>query len=248
MNTSRSPVECAECGAALQHIPEDPTLRLPCPKCGSVKRAYNMQGDGGRLSNYSLDNFVSHKLSELTLCGAPELVEESKWLNTFILRTIFHFNLPPKTRAFLFNFLRRAEGASAAYRDARRFLIEHLATPSNTITPYFRALTQFEICISQCYQGYELLSRASGQDLYKPGDGSAEEKLQVAYVDSKHMDRMIAGDKLPPPATSGVWITNTGLESSRGHLPFHELHDLLAGMHALAEKLCTMQPPSGPPA
>jgi hypothetical protein len=59
---------------------------------------------------------------------------------------------------------------------------------------------------------------------------------------------MIAGDKLPPLATSGVWITNTGLESSRGLLPFQELHDLLAAMHALAEKLCTMQPPSEPPA
>lgn len=240
MKTERSTVECAECSIALQHTPEDPTLRPPCPNCGCVKRAYKMQATGGQLTNYSLDNFVAHKLSELTLCGAPELVEESKWLNTFILRTIFHFNLPPKTRAFLFNFLRRAEGASAAYREGRRLLIEHLDTPSNVITPYFRALTQFEICISQCYQGYELLSRASGHDLYKPGDGSAEEKLQVAYIDSKHMDHMIAGDKLPPPATSGVWITNAGLESSRGLLPFQELHDLLAEMHALAEKLCTI--------
>ena len=248
MKTDRSPVECAECGAALAQTPEDPTLQPPCSKCGSVKRVYNMQLGAGQLTNYSLDNFVAHKLSELTLCGASELVEEAKWLNTFILRTIFHFNLPPKTRAFLFNFLRRAEGASAAYRDGRQLLVEHLATPSNVITPYFRALTQFEICISQCYQGYELLSRASGHELYKPGDGSAEEKLQVVYVDSKHMDRMIAGDKLPAPATSGVWLTNNGLESSRGHLPFPELHELVTGMHALAEKLCTIQPPVAPPA
>lgn len=248
MRTARSTVECADCSTALQHNPEDPPFRPNCPKCGSIKRVHIMQATGGQLTNYSLDNFVAHKLSELTRCDATELTEESKWLNTFILRTIFHFNLSPKTRAFLFNFLRRAEGASAAYRDARGFLIEHLATPANVITPYFRALTQFEVCISQCYQGYELLSRASGHDLYKPGDGSPEEKLQVAYVDSKHMDRMIAGDKLPPPATSGIWITNTGLESSRGLLPFQELHDLLIGMHALAEKLCTMEPPARPPA
>lgn len=77
--------------------PEGPTFRPPCPKCGSVKRNYNMQATSGQLTNRSLDNFVAHKLSELNHCGAPELVEESNWLNTFILRTIFHFSLPPET-------------------------------------------------------------------------------------------------------------------------------------------------------
>lgn len=197
-------------------------------------------------TNYLLDNYIAHKLGVLTSCGAIELAEEAKWLNTFILRTIFHFNLPPQTRAYLFNFLRRAEGASTAYREGRRQLLEHLASPRNVVSPYFRALTQFEICIAQCYQGYELLARASGQKLYEPGDGTPEEKLQIAYVDSKHMDQMIHGKKLPPTATSGVWITDDGIESSRGLLPFQELHALLQGMHGLAEKLCTSEPPSGP--
>lgn len=199
-------------------------------------------------SNYLLDNFIAHQLSELTACGAPELPEEAKWLNTFILKTIFHFSTPQKSRAYLFNFLRRAEGASAAYREARRLLLNHLASPRNVISPYFRSLTQFEICLSQCYQGYELLARAMGQQLYEPGHGTPEEKLQIAYVDSKHMDRMIGGNKLPHTATSGIWITNTGIESSRGGISFPELHDLLQGMHNLAERLCAIEPPAPEPA
>lgn len=244
MTNSHSSVECAECSLALEHIPEDPTARPPCPRCGSTKRSYQMTAGNAQPTNYLLDHFVAHKLSELTACGASELSEEAKWLNTFILKTIFHFSIAPKTRAYLFNFLRRAEGASAAYREARRLLLEHLATPRNVLSPYFLSLTQFEICISQCYQGYELLTRAMGQHLYEPGQGTAEEKLQIVYVDSKHMDRMIDGDKLPNPATSGIWITNRGIESSRGAISFQELHDLLHGMHSLAERLCTIEPPS----
>ncbi len=90
--------------------------------------------------------------------------------------------------------------------------------------------------------GYELLARAAETKLYEPGDGSAEERLQMVYVDSKHMDRMIDGEKLPEAATSGVWITNSGLESRRCAITFQELHELLSKMHELAEKLCGLQP------
>lgn len=242
MTDTHSPVECAECGLPLDHIPEDSIACPPCSRCGATKRSYFLTASNAQPTNYLLDNYVAHKLSELNACGAPDLPEEGKWLNTFILKTIFHYNIPPKTRAYLFNFLRRTEGASTAYRTARRLLQEHLASPRNVVSPYFRSLTQFEICISQCYQGYDLLACAMGQKLYEPGHGTPEEKLQTVYVDSKHMDQMIHGDKMPEPATSGIWIINTGIESSRGVITFQEIHDLLRGMHGLAEKLCSIEP------
>jgi hypothetical protein len=80
-----------------------------------------------------------------------------------------------------------------------------------------------------------------GVKLYESGDRSVEDRLQTLYVDSKHMDKMIDGEKFPESATSGIWITNLGLESTRGTITFQELHDLLTGMHRLAERLCTMQ-------
>ena len=237
-----SHVECANCGTELEHIPGDTSPRAPCPKCGAVARAYTMSVGNMQPSAYLLDNFFAHKLSSLTSCGAPELPDEGKWLNTFILKTIFHFSLADSIRAYLFNFLRRTEGARSAYREARRHLNEHLTSPPNTITPYFRSLLQFEICLSQCYQGYELLAKAAGCKVFEPGTNTQEERLQIAYVDSKHMDQMISGKKLPEGATSGVWITNDGIESSRGMLPFNELHDLLSRMGSLAETLCSMPP------
>jgi hypothetical protein len=133
--------------------------------------------------------------------------------------------------------------APALNRAARAHLLEHLATAKNVISPHFLSLAQFEVCVAQCYQGYELFSRAAGAPLYQPGDGSSEEKLQIVYVDSKHMDRMIDGGKLPESATSGVWIANSGLECGRGQISFQELHDLIDGMHRLAERLCAMESP-----
>lgn len=243
MTADRAPVRCGNCGIALDPSPEDIAARPPCPKCGSTKRAYYMKGSGLNLTNYALDTFVAHRLSELTSCGAPQLMEESKWTNTFILNTIFRFSAPAKLRAYLLNFVRRAEAASAAYREARRQLLEYLATPRNVISPYFLSLAQFEVCITQCYQGYELIASAVGAKLYKPGEDSVESRLQTVYVDSKHMDKMINGEKLPESATSGIWITNSGIESCRGSITFQELHDLLSAMHKLAEQLCTMRPP-----
>lgn len=198
-------------------------------------------------SNYMLDNFVAHKLSELTACDAPDLPDDSAWLNTFILNTAFRVRLEPKTRAYLFNFLRRTEGAISAYRAGCAAVREYIATPRDVLSPYFRALGQFEICVSQAYQAYELLARAAGETIYEEGDGSREERLQKIYVDAKHMDRMISGNKLPEEATAGVWITNTGLASARAILSFTELHGILVNMHGLAEKLSRLDNSRKPP-
>ena len=41
-------------------------------------------------SNYTLDNFVAHKLSLLTECGAKEPpADDPKWFATFILNSVF---------------------------------------------------------------------------------------------------------------------------------------------------------------
>jgi hypothetical protein len=200
-----------------------------------------VKAENPHLTNYTLDTYISHRLSELTECSAPELLTESNWLNTFILKTIFHFNLQPKIRAFVFSFIRRSEAACNAYKEAREHLQDYLKTPSNVISPYFLSLSQFEVCISQCYQGHELLARAANMKLFEPGDNSPAEKLQIVYVDSKHMDQMIHGDKLPQEATTGIWITDFGLESSRGSITFDELYELLTDMNKLAEKICSRQ-------
>ncbi len=237
MSTTHSPVECGDCGSAIDVSADPPEGRAPCPKCGSKKRAYYATMANAQPTDYMLDHFVAHKLSQLTECGAAELPEKSSWLNAFILNNLFMVNFPLKTRAYLFNFLRRAEGALSGYREARLALINYVNTPRSTIYPYFKALSLFEICVSQCYQGYELLATASGERFFEQGDGSAAERLQKLYVDSKHMDCMIDGEKVPLEATVPLWITNSGLESGRAALSFLELEEILLNMYTLAEKV-----------
>jgi hypothetical protein len=116
-------------------------------------------------------------------------------------------------------------------------LIEYLETPRNVLSPYFRALLNFEVCISQCYQGYELLATASGEKFFERNDKSEAERLHSLYVDSKHMDEMIDGGKIPTEATAALWITNHGLESSRAILSFDELAEMLLNMGRLAHRL-----------
>jgi hypothetical protein len=189
------------------------------------------------LTNYSLDNFVEHKLSLLTECGAREIPTYANWLNAFILNSVVRGGLSGKPRAYSFNFLRRAEGALSAYREARFALIEYLETPRNVLSPYFRALLNFEVCISQCCQGYELLATASGEKFFERNDKSEAERLHSLYVDSKHMGDMIDGGKIPTEATAALWITNHGLESSRATLSFDELAEMLLNMGCLAQRL-----------
>ena len=73
-----------------------------------------------------------------------------------------------------------------------------------------------------------LLATASDTKFFEKGDGSAGERLSLLYNDSKHMDRMIDGGKIPTDATAAIWITNHGLESSRATLSFDELIENVA--------------------
>ena len=241
MSSTGGRTECTNCGALVDTAADAPDHRTPCPNCGGAKRTYHASVSRMQPSNYLLDNFIAHKLSLLKECGAAELPETPNWLNAFILTSIFRVRLEAKARAYMFNFLRRAEGASSAYREARAALIEYVTTPPHVVSPYFTALLDFEVCISQCYQGYELLAIASGEKFFERNDGSEAERLQILYVDSKHMDQMIDGGKIPSEATAAVRITNRGLESSRAALSFEELLEMLLNMGRLAERLAALE-------
>lgn len=246
MPTSHSHTECLECCAVIDTTADTPDRLVPCQKCGSIKRAHHLSATGGQPSNYLLDNFVAHKISLLTECGARELPGVN-WLNTFILTCVFRVSLPAKTRAYVFNFIRRVEGAFSAYREARVALTEYVNTPRTVLSPYFRALLNFEVSISQCYQGYKLLATFSGEKFFEQNDGSESERLHMLYIDSKHMDSMIDGGKMPTEATSAIWITNNGLESIRAALSFDELLEMLLNMGRLAEQLSKFEPPAANP-
>lgn len=237
MSTPQTTITCSKCGATIDADGDTPDRRTPCPVCGGSKRVIRASPTGGQLTNYTLDNFVAHQLSLLTECGATEVAVNANWLSTFILGSIFNFRLLPPQRAYIFNFLRRAEGAFSAYGIARASLIEYVETPSNVVSPYFKALLNFELCIAQCCQAYELLRTASGENTFEKGDCSKEERLNTLYNDSKHLDDRIDKGSIPTEATVPIWITNRGLESAGAELSFSEILEILQHVSWLAERL-----------
>lgn len=140
------------------------------------------------------------------------------------------------------NIVRRVEASFSTYNEARKSLIEHIKTPNNTISPCFKSLLNFEVCVSQLYQSIELLCMLTDKKAFKKGSKCKYEKLHDIYIDSKHMDRMIEGGKLPPDAMCAVWIVNDGLESARSSISFDELTYLMRAMAANAEQAATLQP------
>jgi DNA-directed RNA polymerase subunit RPC12/RpoP len=67
--------ECMDCGALIDTAADTRDSPVPCPNCCGTKRTVHLQGSATAMqpSNYLLDNFVAHKLSMLTECGAREI-------------------------------------------------------------------------------------------------------------------------------------------------------------------------------
>ena len=210
-----------------------------------MSNTYKFTGTGMGVTNYFLDTYVGYKMSDIIECGAPDMEQEDdKWLNTFILNSVFGVTIAEREKAHLLNFVRRVEGAFSTYHEARNSLIKHIETPNNTISHYFRALLNFEICVSQLYQSIELLCKLAGEQAFDKGSNCEYERLHDVYIDSKHMDKMIEGGKLPEGALAAVWITNEGLESARSKISFVELTNLMRVMAKIAEKAATIKPSS----
>ena len=194
-------------------------------------------------SNHFLDTNIAHKISTLTECNAPDLSSEKyNWLNRFLLNAAFIVRLPSKDKALLFNLVRRVEGAYTTYNLARTALVEYISSPQNTISPYFRALLHYEVCIAQTYQGAELLSKVNETNVFEKGDGSLLERIHKIYVDSKHMDEMIDGGKTPNKATAAIWLTNEGIESARSAITYEELASTLSNLNNVAKQAAKITP------
>jgi len=216
------------------------TVKVPCVVGSSFEDP--MTSGPMTPTNAFLDHFVARKLSELTLCGAPVLDGIRRdWLNTFVLVTAFH-NVADNWRPYVVNYLRRADGALAAYDAGTAALTEYVTTPPSSVSLYFRALLGFEVCISQLCQSIQFRSSASANEIYVEDSGSTEERLFLLYNDQKNMDRFLGKGKGVAAAASSIWITNAGLESPRARLTFDELVEALRAMADFATQLAATPP------
>ena len=99
---------------------------------------------GGGLDTWpgeAKDNFIAAKISKLTGCSAPDISNRKKiLLNTFIMNHRLALALKNESRRLVFNFIRKAEIAFDEYCAVRGALLEYLARPHQSVTPYFESL------------------------------------------------------------------------------------------------------------
>src|SRR3972149_3527929 len=188
------------------------------------------------LTSFSLDNFVSQELLQLTECQAREVADEfpdnQSWLSTFVLSRIIWIPLPKDKAALAFALIRRAEGAVTDYEEARKLLTNFISSDKN-ISLYFRYLRRFEEAVAMVYQALDFARNALNIKIFEQGDGSTYERLNLIYNKSRHSNP----ERLPAGHLHAVWIKNEGLFADGTHLTFDELHDLVRDVGRIADKL-----------
>lgn len=176
-----------------------------------------------------MDKFIAPDMSKFTEASIPDMSDTSReqdyWLRNFMLNTLVRVTIDEPTRQTLFNFLRRAELAFREYGLAREQTLAYLQN-TEAITPYFAAISHWEVYLSHAYQAYCLLARGQ-KILFKKGDGSILERLNLLYNRSKHVDKAIEAGQLPSKSTMAIWLTNDGIQSINGGLTFTEMADIL---------------------
>jgi hypothetical protein len=188
-------------------------------------------------TNYALDKFFGHKLSELTACGAEELPALGSYLSAFLLSGALQVTYKPDFRSYAINFIRRIEQASYEYEQGRTFLGRYLQRRNEAISQYYRALSHFEQCIALIIQAAKFLERLGPAKLFKQGSNPDLETLNRVYNASKHMEGQIAKGRLPTDAITAVWITNDGLECRDGRMAFKEIRGFIVEGHEVARQV-----------
>jgi hypothetical protein len=181
----------------------------------------------------AVEQFISARAAAVTLCGASDMKaavpESAHWLSSFGLAVIFNDFPPAAMRPFVINFIRRVCGSFLAYDLARQEVLNLVKDDNGHWSPYFAALTHFEVAVAQLYLALDSIRKLRNHKFFTTGDGSFEEYLNLIYNASKHE---LAGAELP------VWFTNDGLACAKAALTFPEVEDFMLKMAGVVKGLC----------
>jgi tetratricopeptide (TPR) repeat protein len=187
-------------------------------------------------SNYTLDTFVGHKVSELTTPTATSVALEfpnhSTWLESFVLRVVLQ-NLQTNMRV-AFIMMRRAQAAIEDYDDACSAL-RLLTERQKPVAQYFRALRKFEAAVAMSWQAFDVSRKALGDAKYffDGEDGSPYQRLNSIYNKSRHTNLR----DLPAGHFHTVWLQNDGIYTAKAALKFGEFEDQLRELGHIADSI-----------
>lgn len=181
----------------------------------------------------AVELFISVRAAAVTECGASDMTamvpESAHWLSNVGLAVIFNDFPPAEMRPFVINFIRRVYAAFREYEFARQEVLNLVKDGNGRWSPYFAALTNFEVAVAQLYLALDSIRKHSKHNFFTTGDGSFEECLNLIYNASKHQ---LAGAELP------VWFTNEGLACTNATLTFPEVEDFMLKMAGVVKGLC----------
>lgn len=186
----------------------------------------------------AVELFISERVAAITACGASEMKalvpDSAHWLSHVGLAIIFNDFPPAAMRPFVINFIRRVYAAFLEYDLARQEVLKLIKDGSGLWSPYFAALTNFEVTVAQLYLAIDSIRKNSvGCKLFTKGDGSIEQRLNLIYNKGKHQ---LAEAELP------VWFTNEGLASTGGaSVTFVEFEDFMQTMADVVKGMCNRE-------
>jgi len=201
-----------------------------------------------RFASHVLERYIAPGIGEFTRAAIPDVSandpESTRWVaNHFLnstLRAAYHLPMG----AHIQHYLRRSEAAFAEHARAREATFSFLESGGQSPADYSKALLYWEYFLGQSWHAYSLLLcvvRLLSDDdtlkVFKPNDGSVEQRLNLLYNAMKHVEKRIDAGQIPENATSPVWLSNRGLESTDGHLTFHETGTILRDLAKWANVL-----------
>ena len=169
--------------------------------------------------------------------------ESTRWLQAFVLNSIFRHNFTDPVRQLVFNYLRRIEAAHSEHRLGRNAALAFIGEDDRSVSSYMDALFHWESFITQCGIALDLLFKMQGETKNPPSRDTEklEEKLTELYVRSKHVAGMTTNRKpgtvIPPGGTIPIWMEDNGLNSGELVLTWVETVEILDNLSDIATAL-----------
>lgn len=194
----------------------------------------------GSLSVHALNLYVSKHLGAISSPTiksiASEFPEHQYWVGNFVLNQVFS-GLETEHRELFFVVLRRAEAAFDDWELACKALAS--VQPSKRMG-YFKALRHLENAISALEQAFQFGRTVLKLRMFTKGDGSAYQRLNFVYNESRHHDP----SKLPTGELHGAWITDDGFHVPGGSISFDELRVLMEELGRVADAMSSGRAPA----
>jgi hypothetical protein len=203
------------------------------------RHAVNTTASGVHWAPHVLHKHLAPGISAFTSAIIPDMSthdpESGYWVaNHFLNSAVGTGGYQPPVDALAACLMRRAEGSFAEHAAARTATADFLRPGGRSGSGYFAAVRHWDYFLSEAWQAHALLIKliqvvtdAPDFKAFQRDDGSVEQRLNLLYNASKHLEKRIAAGQILPDTVSPTWLSNRGLECTDGFLSWEETAEVL---------------------